>query len=128
MAKPNRNRTEFLSKCWVTWCEIGFGCRYYMCFHPEFIAPVGSVWCACQGGRTPTADVLYSFTLHMYRRLGVRTLINKTLLEHFKIIRTTSGTKEGGMKFLKASGYKHDPVRDDWYLTREMAEKASKGK
>lgn len=111
-------RRAWLAKCWVTSCDVGFGCRLYLAFHPEYVGPIGIVWTTGSGGAVPTCDVWHSYVLPYYRRRGVRTLLNRQLLVDYAVIRTMDGSRSGGLAFLKAAGYTHDPVRGDWYLRR----------
>lgn len=122
--KPEQ-KADWRSKCWVTWHSVGFGCRGYFCFHPEYAAPVGVVFVVGTGGATPKADVMWSYVPPWFRRRGVRTLINEQLLKHYRVVTTGGGSKTGGLAFLKASGYVHDAVRGDWYLMKQSPAKAA---
>jgi hypothetical protein len=119
-------KKAWLDKCWVTYVDVGFGCRQYMLFTPEMIAPIGFVWVTAVGGKVSSATVLSSYTRPYFRRRGARTRLNEELFKSVEIIQTKQGSKEGGAAFLKASGYTHDPIRDDWYLLAKPKTKAAK--
>jgi GNAT superfamily N-acetyltransferase len=110
----DQEKKDWLSKCWVTWVEVGFGCRQYMAFHPEYSSPVGIVWCL-PGTKETFAISVYSFVLPFYRRRGLRSLLNQYILEHHAGIQTSGATEEGAA-WMTAQGYKRDKVRGDWYL------------
>ena len=108
-------KKEWISKCWVTWGDVGFGCRQYLCFHPSYTAPIGTVFTTAM---SDAAFVWHSFVLPWARRRGVRTHIHEQMAKHFKVISTGVGSKDGGRQFLIATGFKRDHVRKDWYWVR----------
>ena len=109
------DKKKFIDDCWITWYELDHGIIQYTCFSRHWTCPIGFVW-GISAGRC--FFVMNSYVDPYFRRRGVRTLLNKQIHEHNKIIQTQTGTKEGGKAFLKASGYKHDRVRNDWILVR----------
>jgi hypothetical protein len=111
-----------VSKAWVTWTPVGFGVMLWMLFVPDFVAPVGLVWGTQHGGkRKLTFNTYYSFVLPGARRCGVRTRINQEILKTYDLIVTGSGTKQGGMAFIKAAGYRYNKELDVWSLQRKGA-------
>jgi len=112
-----QEKRVYTEKIWVTWTQIGYGIRLYLAFHPDNIGPIGMVWGFAAS--EIQFHVLYSFVLPYCRRKGVRTTINETIHKHHKVIHTWQGSKTGGEKFLKASGYEYNKTRDDWILVRK---------
>lgn len=106
-----------LAKCYVEPYDIDYGMTVYVARSRQVSSPVGLVW----GLRTspdrrsygddgiPTFEVCGSYVPEWARRQGVRTLINKWIHKHFETIRTQSAS-EFGRKFLRAAGYKRDPL------------------
>lgn len=115
-------KQNFLDRCWVTWYEVGFGVRQYTCFHPGWQCPIAVVWISGTGDKHHTGEILFSFTIPYFRRLGVRKLINKHIFDDFEVIRTPSGSDEGGMAFMKIHGYKWCDIQKLWYLERPKSE------
>ena len=112
---------NIIKDCWVTWVKLGHsGLVMYLCYHSENISPIGFVWGLSIGNQKKEGifHVLGSYELKHYRRKNVRTLINKTIMKHNKIIQSWFGTNTGGKAFMKASGYTYDKIRNDWYLVR----------
>ncbi len=104
-----------LAQAWVTWASIGFAQTIYVLYVPNHQSPVGMVW---GWGRGDRFEVAGSFVPPWSRRFGIRTRINKTIFENFKTISTLHGSKEGGARFLKASGYKWSDELSCFYLPR----------
>ena len=100
----------------VWWNKIGIGgCWIYSAWHPDWIGPIGFV-AGLAGG--DIFQVSQSFVDRRVRRFGIRTKINETIHQHFKVIQTWGGSETGGKAFMDASGYKYDPVRNDYILVR----------
>ena len=117
------NWSDWLSRVSVISYDVGFGCRQYTAFHPDYPGPVGVVWASLRSdGECQSANVIHSYTLPFYRRRGIRSLINKTIMEECEVITTPGGSDDGGLDFLKAAGYQYDPQRKDWFLTRNVSE------
>jgi hypothetical protein len=107
---------------WVTWARIGLGQTIYALYVPNYYFPVGVVWGVGDGNGC--FRVGGSFVQPWARRHGVRTRINQTIFEHWDVIHTASGTaKEGGLQFLKASGYKWHKQARIFYLAKPNRKK-----
>lgn len=104
-----------MSGAWVTYGKIGFGQMIYVLYVPNHTVPIGLVWGEPHAERFNVAG---SFVQPWARRNGVRTKINAAIFEHYKAIVTASGSKDGGLAFMKASGYQHNRDLDLWSLTR----------
>jgi hypothetical protein len=107
-------------RAWVTWVVIGFGISVYALFVPDQTTPIGLVW--GETYRTEKKSIFHnhgSFVQPWARRQGVRTKLNEEILKQFDVIETGQGSKEGGLAFLKASGYKQSKVTGAWQLTRK---------
>jgi hypothetical protein len=110
--KPN------LATCWVTWVSVGFGIDIWCLFDKGRPAPVGLVWGIAHGGKKQSFHVYGSYVHEWARRQGVRTRINQAIFEHYDVIVTGGGSKDGGEAFLKAAGYKSHPATGQWFLER----------
>lgn len=109
-----------VKNAWVSFVRIGFGQLLYFCFVPNFAGPVGFVWGIGHGaGKTSRFEVYGSYVIPSARRNGVRTRLNTAIHEHFRCITTMSGSREGGLAFLKSQGYKFDPRTTTWFLERK---------
>lgn len=104
-----------MADAWVTFVGIGFGQMIYALYVPNHIAPIGFVW-GMRGSKD--FNIHGCFVEPWARRFGVMSRINRTLLEHFSVVTTAYGSKEGGAKFLKAAGYKRDERLGVFYLER----------
>ena len=112
---------------WIDCQPIGFGMWIFAAFlrgkKHGWVAPVGFVWgvgCAAAAGTKGSRSefmVFGSYVVPRWRRLGVRTAINKQILETYELI-TTSGGSPDGRKFLKASGYTFVRDGNRWVLPR----------
>lgn len=114
---PNGHIKIDLSKCFVDWYEIDFAQRVYVCRNRDYPHPIGMVW----GQKHYTTGYTHfavdgSYVPEWARRQGVRRLINETILKEFKAVTSPGGTKEGAA-FMKASGYRRDPLHG-WVLNR----------
>lgn len=102
-----------IKEVYVSWAPLGQSVLLYTAWIPTFAAPLAFVW-GNPKSTTPNKhvfDVYGSYVLPWARRQGVRSKINEQILKHYGVIITGSGTKEGGMAFLKAAGYKlHKPT------------------
>jgi len=109
-----------IEKAWVTWVSIGFGQMLYACYVPNNPFPIGFAWgsAANHDGKYSSFHVAGSFVPTWARRRGVRTRINQAIFEHHYLITTVSGSKDGGLKFLKAAGYRYSKQTGLWYLRR----------
>lgn len=103
---------------WVAYTQMGFGHVIYALFVPNHIGVVGLVWGWIEG---TTFAVAGSYVEPEARRCGVRTRINEQILCSYERIRTGSGSKEGGLAFMLARGYKYHKASNTWYLTRAAA-------
>lgn len=106
-----------MKNAYVTWSQYGTGQLMYVLFVTTFIAPIGFVWGWPEGNSFMVAG---SYVLPTQRRCGVRTRINKIIFEHYEVIRTIEGSKEGGLAFMKASGYRYHAPSKTWYLKRPI--------
>lgn len=103
-------------KDWVDRQTIGFGMSIYVLWNRDFAMPLGFVW---GWGNENAFEVVGSYVLRFARRQGVRTAINEKIFDHFKVIKTCGGTKEDGLPFLRASGYKYDPNTEQWWKLKK---------
>jgi len=103
---------------WVSYVAIGFGQMMWFCYVPNCIAPIGFVWGWATGKGFHVAG---SFVQPWARRNGVRSRINDAIFQHYRVISTSSGSKEGGKQFLKAKKYKRNELLDLFYLERPSA-------
>jgi hypothetical protein len=111
-----------LEHAFVTWAPIDRGQLMYVLYVPNHMSPCGFVWGRISGeGRTSTFETYGSFVQAWARRHGVRTRINQTVFEHVSTIITKHGNKDGGLKFLKARGYRWDDNAQFWYLKKPRA-------
>lgn len=97
------------------------GCFTIEVTHHSFCGPLGIVWYRFTKNST-CLDVLNSYVDSRYRRLGIRTLLNKKLFEFYPTIQkisTDGGSQEGGTAFLKASGYIQLSYKQGWELRRK---------
>lgn len=112
-----------IDRCWVTCNGIGFGVTQFTCFSPIAINPVGLVWAVSMGpgnaGKS-RVETYHSYTVPWARRQGVRTLINRKIFEDHgvDVITTQQGSEDGGLAFLRASGYRLDRATGIWSLTK----------
>jgi len=100
----------------VTWTMVN-GMTMYVCFEKNYIGPVGFVWgIGCWD--PPRFTVYGSYIMPVFRRLGVRTFMNKTLLEHWDTVMSPNATGLG-KKFMQANGYAFDENINYWYKHKE---------
>lgn len=118
--KGSEEHKNFLQRCWVGRTSLAGGVSQYTCWDPEFICPIGFVWCLLL---SDTATILHSYVRPDYRRIGVRTLINEYIFYSVNKIQSSSGSKDGGEAFLKAYGYTFDKKRKDWFILRPKGNK-----
>jgi hypothetical protein len=119
MARKSSEWTPEMSQAWVTWARIGIGQIFYVCYVPNHSGPIGFVWGTGHGDRKEGRfEVSGSYVEPWARRHGVRTFINKTIFTHYPVIVSNHGSKEGGLAFLKASGYRRSKQLRCWYLER----------
>jgi hypothetical protein len=105
------------SKDWIEWLKFGVGFVLYVLWNREQPMPLGFVWgIAATKNRF---EVYGSYVPAFARRLGVRTALNEKIHEHFDLITTVSGSKDGGMAFMKATGYRYSKETDGWYLHKK---------
>ncbi len=110
-------KTLFLSRCECRWHSLGSGNWLVACHHEAYMGPIGFVW-----GVFPTNNNFYvagSYVRHDCQRRGIRTFINKHLLEWYPIISTGQGSDKGGKQFLLASNYKYNKLLDQWFLVKK---------
>ncbi len=111
-----------LKNCRVEWHNVGFGAMLYILFIRAVPTPVGFVWglaMAAGNARKTRFEVFGSYVVPFARRSGVRTKLNAQLLEHWQVITTQNGSKEGGLRFMRAQGYRLDKRSGVWSLTRK---------
>lgn len=107
-----------ISACVVEHGKLGRGVTVYLCWDPEWIAPVGLVWGHERRGRF---DVLGSHVAEWARRCGVRTLINKAILEDHGAVVSDFATSRG-KAFMEARGYTRTWF-EGWELRKPLAKK-----
>jgi len=96
----------------------GYGVGLYSCFASNSDVPVGSVWVrpTSNSRRESICEIIDIYVPANYRRLGIATYLMKQLLAAYGILRTGTGTKDGGMALLKSLGWKQNRQTADWYL------------
>ena len=91
------------------------GCSVIEALWDKNPCPIGSVWYSFRG--KATIEVLSSYVMNRYRRLGVRNYLHEKILESYpklKVIVTGEGTKDS-LPWLKKMGYKQNEA-DGWRL------------
>ena len=106
--------------------RLGRGLYQYTAWWKGCIYPVGIVWVL--GIDKDNAMVMNSYVPKWARRNGIRTLINKEIHKWIKNVLTSEGSKEGGMKFLKASKYKKVPTLGWWIHNENISKKSHTAK
>lgn len=109
---------------WVTWGEPLQGIYSLWVYCSNFTGPLGVVWGTYTGGSKGVKrqfHVYHAYTVPWARRIGVRSLINKTLFEEWKVdlIITECGLPTGGRQFMAKAGYKKDPKTSLMILDKE---------
>lgn len=104
----------------VVTSAIGNGVMQYSLFVPGIPQCLGFVQVREYGdGKHSYADVDYSYVLPDLRRSGIRTALQKALLENNALIYTNNyGSSKSGIAWMKANGYKLNKVMQKWYLKR----------
>jgi hypothetical protein len=116
--QPDKWKPE-LERAHITWSPIDRGQIIYVLYVPNHMSPLGFVWGRISGeGSESIFDTYGSFTHSWARRFGVRSRINQAIFQHVSTIITKHGNKEGGLAFLKSSGYKWDAHCNYWYLKK----------
>lgn len=110
-----KQKARWLEQLHIAWYDIGFGVRQYTAMHPNYFAPVGVVWTLPIGGKADMIHVLHSYTNPHFRRLGVRTAINKTIASHAISGRLSHHPLSPPMYESNGNGYTYDKKRRDWY-------------
>jgi len=74
--------------------------------HADYLTPIGTVYFTIRGHEELV--ILHTFVMDVFRRNGIRTMINDKLFEWYpKIKRITSpDSTKTGAAFMKAYGYK----------------------
>lgn len=122
MSRVDRKWKPEMSGAWVSWAKMGFGQIIYVLYVPNHLFPVGFVWGVGDANRCFRSGG--SFVQPWARRNGVRTRLNETIHEHWDVIHTTGGAKEGGgLAFLKATGYKWHKQARLFYLPKPRQKK-----
>ena len=104
------------------WCDhvtIGFGIKIYALFCRQSASPLAFVWglpYAAGNGKKSRFEVLGSYTIAAARRLGLRTELNRAIHRDYDVITTQHGSRDGGLAFLRASGYALDRGTGIWSL------------
>ncbi|HSZ58569.1 MAG TPA: GNAT family N-acetyltransferase [Tepidisphaeraceae bacterium] len=108
--KPESLRLE------MAW--VGNGVLLQTCFAVNCDAPVGSVWVRLGSNsyRQAVCEVIDIYVPKIYRRMGIASFMMKSLLDGYGILKTGTGSKDGGMALLKALGWKRNRQTGDWYL------------
>jgi len=115
MKKPERWKPENLrmEKGWV-----GNGILAYTCNAINSNQPVGTVWVHLTSNtrKQIVCDVVDIYVPQNFRRLGIGTHVMKWLLDNYGILKTGTGTKDGGKALLKSMGWKQNRETTEWYL------------
>jgi hypothetical protein len=97
---------------------IGLGIGLYTAFHKTCPAPMAFCWgIGYDTENGARFDVFGRFTPVEFRRQGLQTLIDAKLFEHYAVITTCAGTREG-TKFMQHDGYKYNRNTRIWYKER----------
>lgn len=110
-----------IETCWVDISKVGFGTTQYTCFSREHFTPIGIAW--VHGSHDPiqkvnVADLLNIYVVKEVRRKGVAGLLIKEIFKIYETIFTTSGSKEGGKKFIKSIGFKYLKKYSVWAIRK----------
>ena len=99
-------------RCFVDSFSLDFNQVLYIARSKDTNCLVGLVWGQVRYGPQGKAlcfDVHGSFIPLFCRRCGIRSLINEAIFKEYPAIITPDATDEG-RKFLKARGFKKDPI------------------
>jgi hypothetical protein len=115
-----------LHRCWVDRSTIGFGFTLYTLFARQVLCPAGFVWgnFTARDGKGTAFEVSGSYVPEWARRCGVRTRINEEIFKSADVIVTPAGT-EDGKKFMRAAGYRRDPVSGFWRVPKPKRRRKS---
>jgi len=106
--------------------ELTGSVTYLYVLADNWDCPLASVWGRVTGGEKVRFETLHSYTVPFARRQGLRAMVNEHIFARLgvDVIVSGDGTHEGGLEFLKASGYKLHKPTGTWYLTiREQRRK-----
>jgi hypothetical protein len=117
-----------MSTAWVDCQQLGFGLTLYTLFVKNCIGPLGFVWGIGFGpGNTGKSrfEGMGSYVIPWARRHGVRSKIQAQILDHFDVVTTHSGSKAGGLAFMKSAGYQIDRRSGVWSVARKTKRSAA---
>ena len=98
---------------------IGNGICLYALFVPEFPSPIGMVWgheFSVEGN--DIFQTHHSYVIPDARRQGVRSKIDEWILHTHDFIMTGDGSDEGGLAYMRKTGYKQDDTTKMWVRTK----------
>ena len=110
-----------IKTCWIDITRVGFGVEVYTCFSKGHFAPIGTAWIHASIdtiAKKNTADLLDIYVVKYARRTGVASLLIQEILKYYKVIFTSSGSKEGGKKFIESAGFKYMKSLHVWVLKK----------
>lgn len=101
---------------------VGAGVWMYILTNmKESPSPIAFMWgmgfCAQDKGEI-RYDILGSYTEPYSRRRGALSLLMDKAFEHYTVLTTSTGSKDGGLKSLKALGFKFDSRAQIWSKRR----------
>jgi hypothetical protein len=109
----------------TTLTPLGRGMFLYTAFHEESFVPVGSLWVTGSttsskkfGDRT-VYEVLDCYVPHWARRNGIQSYLQDQLTDQGIILITGTGSREGGLSFMKAKGWKLIKETGHWYKEKK---------
>ncbi|QOJ04342.1 MAG: hypothetical protein HRU71_12965 [Planctomycetia bacterium] len=121
-----------LADCVITTGVTDIGLRFIALWSTAHRAALGVVYgveATDRRNRCRTFIVHGSFVHPSYRRCGIRSMINDAIFANLgvELIRSDSGTAEGGADFMTRTGYKRD-AQGGWYITREVWQQRRAGR
>jgi hypothetical protein len=105
------------------------GTYVYSAFAENCDYPIGTVWARLTSNsyKQVVCEIVDVYVPKCFRRLGIGRFMLTQLLDDYGILKTGTGSKEGGMKLMLAMGWKRNRQTGDWYLKGEI-KKMRKGK
>ncbi len=93
------------------------GTLVYEALIPLHPMPVCSVWARWTGNAT--IEILQSFTIKRFRRMGYRTFLHNEIVKHSpkaRWIMTSGGSKDGGQAWMEKAGFWQEEHTGDWLI------------
>ena len=92
------------------------GTLVYEAMIPLHAMPICSVWARWSGNAT--LEILQSFTIKRFRRMGYRTFLHNEIIKHSPKAKwmMTSGGNKVSKPWLRKMGFWKDEITNDWML------------